>query len=75
MKDEQTELKKERIRTLKKKVDAPRVVGDGDVVPFAWRHPLPDPGKRMSKYFKGMTAADAERKSTLPAVSAGKQPQ
>lgn len=65
---EETERKKARIRTLKDKLDAPRLVAGGDVVPFAWRKPLVNPGKRMSKYYKVMTTAEQGRQSSLPVI-------
>ena len=63
-----TQSKRERIRSLKNKLDAPRMVGEGDIVPFAWRQPLTDPGKRMNKVYKSICNADRGR-SSLPVVS------
>ena len=64
---ENEEAKKERIRSLKQKLDAPRMVGEGDIVPFAWRQPLGRTGQRMNRYYKTLTSGERER--NLPAIS------
>lgn len=64
---ENEEAKKERIRSLKQKLDAPRMVGEGDIVPFAWRQPLGSAGRRMNRYYK--TLASGERARNLPVIS------
>lgn len=55
-----------RIRTLKKKLDAPKYVGaTGDIVPFAWRHPLLElPSDKASKVYK--TLVEGERARSNP---------
>ena len=57
----------ERISGLRRKIDAPKWVGDGnDIVPFAWRFPLVEVAK-PSRLYK-MTMREArERAMLLPA--------
>lgn len=55
--DEQKKEKITRIRTLKKRLDAPKFVANAaDVVPFAWTHPLRKlPANKASKTYKALT--------------------
>ena len=50
--------KRERIRSLKQAVDAPKLIGtEEELIPFSWRHPLtpPEDGK-MTKVYREVVA-------------------
>lgn len=56
------ENKKQRIDALRKKVDAPRLVGDEpDLLPFAWRTPPVVTGRKQSKVLRDMEQAEQLR--------------
>lgn len=60
--------KMERIKNLKRIVDSPKFIDGGDLVPFAWTHPLVmTNSKKISKVLKTITEQEKERSLLFPA--------
>lgn len=52
---------KERVRTMKRSLDAPRFIGsEEDLIPFSWRHPLVllETDRKMTKVYKNMVSLE-----------------
>lgn len=52
--------KKERVRSLKESLDAPKLIGsEDDLIPFSWRFPLAPPeDTKMTKIYRQVVALE-----------------